>query len=130
MREDDTRRDVGAALRAIRESRNLLQREAAARMGISRSMLSMYENGHTQPTVATLEKILGAMDANLGTLAEHLAYSRGFHPSAPAAAPDPQTTRRQLVGAFNLWLKSVEMFRQPAESPKDPDEETDEEAST
>jgi transcriptional regulator with XRE-family HTH domain len=129
MREDDVRRDVGAALRAIRESRKLLQREAAERMGITRSMLSMYERGHTQPTVATLERILAALDANLGTLAEHLAYARGFHPTAPAAAPAPETTRRQLVGAFNLWLKSVEAFRQGAESPEEPDAVTDEEVS-
>jgi len=129
MREDDIRRDVGAALRAIRESRKLLQREAAARMGISRSMLSMYERGHTQPTVATLERILAALDANLGTLAEHLAYARGFHPTAPKAAPAPEITRRQLVGAFNLWLKSVEAFRQGAESPEEPDAVTDEEVS-
>ncbi len=129
MREDDIRRDVGIALRAIRESRNLLQRQAAERMGITRSMLSMYERGHTQPTVATLERILAALGANLGTLAEHLAYARGFHPTAPVAAPDPQTTRRQLVGAFNLWLKSVEAFRQEAESPEDTDAVTDEEVS-
>lgn len=63
---------LGEALRRLRASRNLKQRQVALGAEITPSMLSGYENGRKQPTIATLEKILTAMDCGLGDLARAL----------------------------------------------------------
>lgn len=45
------------SLRAARVNANLLQREAAERIGISKAALQSYENGVTIPAWDTVEKI-------------------------------------------------------------------------
>ncbi len=50
--------DVGARLRALRETRGLSQRELARRSHMTNANLSMIEQGRVSPSVATLEKIL------------------------------------------------------------------------
>ncbi len=61
---------LGPALRALRSRRQLKQLQVAARAGITSSMLSGYENGRKSPTLATLEKILLAMECGLRDLLE------------------------------------------------------------
>ena len=56
---------IADRLRAIREFKNLSQGYIEKRTGLLRSYLSRVENGHTIPSVATLEKIARAMDMHL-----------------------------------------------------------------
>lgn len=56
---------LGQALRWLRLHSKLRQREVAERAGITSSMLSSYESGKKAPTLATLSKILQAMECSL-----------------------------------------------------------------
>ena len=56
---------VADRLRNIREMKKLSQGEVAKRSGLYRSYVSRVENGHTLPTIATLEKIARAFEIPL-----------------------------------------------------------------
>lgn len=56
---------VGERLRTIRESKNMSQGDIERRTGLLRCYLSRVENGHTVPSVETLEKIARAMEVHL-----------------------------------------------------------------
>ena len=54
--------DVGNRLRQFRELRGLSQGELEGRTGLLRCYISRVENGHTIPSVETLEKFARALD--------------------------------------------------------------------
>ena len=56
---------VGELLRGLREDRRLSVRTLAARSGFSPSFISQVENGQASPSIASLEKIAGALDVTL-----------------------------------------------------------------
>lgn len=56
---------IGERLRALRDERNLSQGDIEKRTGLLRCYLSRVENGHTVPSVATLEKIARALEVPL-----------------------------------------------------------------
>jgi transcriptional regulator with XRE-family HTH domain len=58
--------DTGARLKATREARKLSQRQLAAAAGVTGGMISLIEQNRTSPSVATLKKILAALDMSLG----------------------------------------------------------------
>jgi transcriptional regulator with XRE-family HTH domain len=53
---------IGERLRELREQRKLPQREIENRSGLQRAYLSRVENGHTVPTIDTLEKWAKALE--------------------------------------------------------------------
>jgi transcriptional regulator with XRE-family HTH domain len=63
-------------LRELRESRNLSQGDIERRTGMLRCYISRVENGHTVPTLETLEKLARALEVPL----YHLFYD-GERPS-------------------------------------------------
>jgi len=63
--------DLGKALRWLRTRQDRKQYEIAEEAGITKAMLSAYETGKQNPSIETLEKILGAL--NLDLLALHKA---------------------------------------------------------
>ena len=56
---------VGDRLRALREQKNLSQGHIEKRTGLLRCYVSRVENGHTVPSVSTLEKWARALDVPL-----------------------------------------------------------------
>ena len=52
-------------LRALREEKNLSQGDIEKRTGLLRCYISRVENGHTVPTVETLEKMARALEVPL-----------------------------------------------------------------
>ncbi len=56
---------VADRLRNIREMMKLSQGEVAKRSGLYRSYVSRVENGHTVPTIATLERMARAFEIPL-----------------------------------------------------------------
>jgi transcriptional regulator with XRE-family HTH domain len=56
---------VGERLRKLREERKLSQGHIEHKTGLLRCYISRCENGHTVPSVATLEKWAGALDIPL-----------------------------------------------------------------
>jgi transcriptional regulator with XRE-family HTH domain len=60
-------RDVSQSLNALRQRAGLSIRQLAGRSGVSAGMISFIERGKTSPSLATLQKVLRALDTNLGT---------------------------------------------------------------
>lgn len=56
---------VGERLRDIREKKNLSQGDVEKRTGLLRCYISRVENGHTVPSVETLEKMARALEIPL-----------------------------------------------------------------
>src|ERR1700689_3086841 len=53
---------ISERLRALRESKNMSQGDIEARTGLKRCYVSRVENGHTVPSVDTLEKFARALE--------------------------------------------------------------------
>jgi transcriptional regulator with XRE-family HTH domain len=52
---------IGQKLRELRKATNLSQGDIERRTGLIRAYISRVENGHTVPTLMTLEKFAGAL---------------------------------------------------------------------
>ena len=59
---------IGATIRAYRQQKGLSQGDIEKRTGLLRCYLSRVENGHTVPSLETLQKIAGALELQLGQL--------------------------------------------------------------
>ena len=57
--------NIGDRLRALRKEKELSQGDIEKRSGLLRCYISLVENGHTVPAVATLEKMAGALEVPL-----------------------------------------------------------------
>jgi transcriptional regulator with XRE-family HTH domain len=57
--------NIGDRLRALREEMKLTQGDIEKRTGLLRCYVSRVENGHTVPTIETLEKLARALDCPL-----------------------------------------------------------------
>jgi len=53
---------IGERLKALREQKKLSQGDVEKRTGLLRCYISRVENGHTVPSVDTLEKLAGALE--------------------------------------------------------------------
>ncbi|HXJ92491.1 MAG TPA: helix-turn-helix transcriptional regulator [Terriglobia bacterium] len=56
---------IGVRLRELREERNLSQGDIEKRTGLLRCYISRVENGHTVPSLETLEKLASALEIPL-----------------------------------------------------------------
>lgn len=56
---------IGDRLRVLREEKNLSQGDIENRTGLLRCYVSRVENGHTVPTIETLEKMSRALEVPL-----------------------------------------------------------------
>jgi len=56
---------IGERLRSLRESKNLSQGDIEERTGLIRCYVSRVENGHTVPSIETLEKFARALEMPL-----------------------------------------------------------------
>jgi|SRR5271154_2699572 len=54
--------EIGRRLKEIRQRKNLSQGDIEARSGLQRCYISRAENGHTVPTLETLEKLARALE--------------------------------------------------------------------
>ncbi len=67
--------DVGARLREARVFAGLTQRQLAERAGVTHSQISMVEQNHNSPSVASLRRILGGIPM---TMAEFFEPDQGL----------------------------------------------------
>jgi transcriptional regulator with XRE-family HTH domain len=58
--------NIGATIRAFRLQKSMSQGDIEKRTGLLRCYLSRVENGHTVPSLETLQKIASALDLPLG----------------------------------------------------------------
>ena len=83
---------VGERLRTLREEKKLSLGDIQKRGGLVRPYISRVENGHTVPSIETLEKLACALEVPLYQL-----FDEGEEPPAP---PDP---RKQKTDVEVLW---------------------------
>lgn len=57
--------DLGASVRELRQARGMTQKELAAAAGMSQPAVARFEAGGTVPTIALLERLAAALDAEL-----------------------------------------------------------------
>ena len=69
---------IGDRLRELRETKHLSQGDIEKRTGLLRCYISRVENGHTVPSVATLEKIAASYDVPLWKI-----FHEGDQPARP-----------------------------------------------
>lgn len=70
---------IGERLRTLREAKGLPQSEIERRTGLLRCYVSRVENGHTIPSIETLEKLARALEVPL----YHLFYDAENPPELP-----------------------------------------------
>jgi transcriptional regulator with XRE-family HTH domain len=79
--------DVARAVRDIRGSRNLSQRQLAARMNVPRTYISKIENGKAMPTLSSLERLAIALEVDICVLLRDARSRR--HSEIQAVMSDP-----------------------------------------
>lgn len=104
---------VGDRLRALREQKNLSQGHIEKRTGLLRCYVSRVENGHTVPSVSTLEKWARALEVPL----YHIFYE-GENPPEP---PKPIKSNNRLWGFNRADARFLMQMRRALSHAKDSD---------
>ena len=99
---------IGDRLRTLRETKKFSQGDIEKRTGLLRCYISRVENGHTVPSVETLEKMARALEVPMYEL-----FYVGDGPPAKLKLPTPaqqsplSTKEEALLGQFiRLFAKS------------------------
>ena len=85
---------IGTRLKKLREERNLSQGDIEKRTGLLRCYISRVENGHTVPSLETLERLAASLELPL--------YHLFFEGDEPPALPNlskRQTTEELVLDA-------------------------------
>ena len=91
--------DVGDRLKEFRELKGLTQSEVEERTGLLRGYISRVENGHTVPTLETLERFARALDVPL--------YQLLYEGEKPPQSP---TTQAENMGDWASQGKGRRFF--------------------
>lgn len=83
---------IGTRLRQLREQKQLSQGDIEERTGLLRCYVSRVENGHTVPSLETLERFAGVLDVPL----YQLFFSGEETPSTPSLTP--RRTLEEMTG--------------------------------
>jgi transcriptional regulator with XRE-family HTH domain len=75
---DQAAMKIGTTIRNFRLQKNLSQGDIERKTGLLRCYLSRVENGHTVPSLETLQKIAGALDLPLSQLFAEDTIRREF----------------------------------------------------
>jgi transcriptional regulator with XRE-family HTH domain len=83
---------IGIRLRQLREQKQMSQGDIEERTGLLRCYVSRVENGHTVPSLETLERFAGVLDVPL----YQLFYSGEEAPATPSLTP--RRTLEEMTG--------------------------------
>jgi transcriptional regulator with XRE-family HTH domain len=92
---------IGDRLKTLREEKDLSQGDIEERTGLLRCYVSRVENGHTVPSVETLEKFARALELPL----YHLMFD-GDKPPAP-----PKSIKRSTEGSLESSRSGALLMR-------------------
>jgi transcriptional regulator with XRE-family HTH domain len=95
---------IGARLKKLREERNLSQGDIEKRTGLLRCYISRVENGHTVPSLETLERLAAALELPL----YHLFYEGDEPPPLPNLSKRESTEELVLDPAHEQDLRFFE----------------------
>jgi transcriptional regulator with XRE-family HTH domain len=83
---------IGTRLRQLREQKGMSQGDIEERTGLLRCYVSRVENGHTVPSLETLERFAGVLDVPL----YQLFFSGEEAPPTPSLTP--RSTLEEITG--------------------------------
>ena len=92
---------IGTRLRKLREERDLSQGDIEKRTGLLRCYISRVENGHTVPSIETLERLSGALEIPLYQL-----FYEGDEPP-----PLPNLSRRRTTEELAMDVENEKDLR-------------------
>src|SRR5450432_1443835 len=98
---------IGDRLRALREEKKLSQGEIEKRTGLLRCYISRVENGHTVPSIETIEKFARALEVPLYQL-----FYDGEEPPALSKIIKRKSAGEIAWGATGKEARLIEKFRQ------------------
>ncbi len=94
---------IGERIRALREQQQLSQGDIEERTGLLRCYISRVENGHTVPSLETLERFAGALDMPLYKLFYH-AEDPAQNSSVPHLTLESLSREEGAVGSEARFL--------------------------
>jgi transcriptional regulator with XRE-family HTH domain len=97
---------IGDRLRVLREKKNLSQGEIEKRSGLLRCYISRVENGHTVPSIETIEKFARALEVPLYEL-----FYDGEKPPALLNIHQRKTAADLSWGSGGKEARLLEKFR-------------------
>jgi transcriptional regulator with XRE-family HTH domain len=97
---------ISERLRAIREQKDLSQGDIEERTGLKRCYVSRVENGHTIPSIETLEKMARALEVPMYQL-----FYDGEAPPAPPSLPAGMPANSDEWGSFGEQAKFFQRLR-------------------
>jgi transcriptional regulator with XRE-family HTH domain len=95
--------EIGLRLKELREERNMSQGDIEARAGLLRCYISRVENGHTVPSIETLEKMARALDVPMYRL---------FHNGAEPPKKLTPVVKSNTDEGWGSKGKDAKLFRQ------------------
>ncbi|MCS5497833.1 XRE family transcriptional regulator [Cnuibacter physcomitrellae] len=99
--------EVGARIRAARKAQGASLRSVASAVGVSASLLSLVENGRTQPSVSTLTALVTHLGITFdGVLGEPTVTER-----IPVSTPEPSFIQRGEHNPVVARVKGVRWER-------------------
>ena len=99
---------IGDRLRDLREARNLSQGDIEKRTGLLRCYISRVENGHTVPSIETLEKMARAVDIPM----YQLFYDGDKPPQIPSALKAANRRQKDDWASRGKGLRMFTKIRQ------------------
>ena len=97
---------IGDRLRDIRKDKKLSQGDLEERTGLSRCYLSRIENGHTTPSIETLEKLSRALEVPL-----YQMFYEGSTPAKPLVVPRQKDAASEDWGFSGKWAVFLNRIR-------------------
>lgn len=94
---------IGDRLRTLREQKNLSQGHIEKRTGLLRCYISRVENGHTVPSIETLEKMSRALEIPL--------YQLFYEGENPPALPKYKSVKTPSWGRSGKEARLMAKFR-------------------
>src|SRR5271169_2258175 len=97
---------IGDRLRQLRESKHWSQGDIEKRTGLLRCYISRLENGHTVPSIETLEKLAAAFDVPLWKI-----FYEGDQPARPLLPSSQlQHSTRESMKDRKFYLKLARLL--------------------
>lgn len=97
---------IAERLRALREEKKLSQGDIEKRTGLLRCYVSRVENGHTVPSVETLEKFARALEVPMYQL-----FYEGEKPPDLPVLPKPKASNETAWGNFGKGARLLNKVR-------------------
>lgn len=97
---------ISERLRELRQTKNMSQGDIETRTGLKRCYVSRVENGHTVPSIETLEKFALALGIPM-----YLLFYEGDAPAEPPNIPGGNDERAEAWGRAGKDAHTLRQFR-------------------